>query len=98
MIKTLDWVEQLINWFWLNRDRILKEVDENKPLIGGYFGFHVYYPEFGGLPQNVHDFLSERHVELLNQHAVFMLSDYPDERDFKRKFVAVLTNDTVTLS
>jgi hypothetical protein len=97
-MKMVVWLEPLVNWFWDNRDRILKDVNDNVLLVGDHYGFQVYYPEFGGMPDEISQHLTDYHLTIINANAVFMLGDYPEQEKFKAKFVAVLTNSTVTLS
>ena len=97
-MKVAVWLEPLVNWFWDNKDRILKDVEDNICLSGDHYGFQVYYPEYGGIPDEISQYLNDKHLKIINECGVFLLNDYAIEQEFKNKFVAVLTNSTITLS
>ena len=97
-IRIDEWVKPLIDWFWLERTRILKDVSDNTKLVGDHYGFQVYYPEYGGMPKFISSQLNDLHLELINKHIVSILTDYPKEKDFKKKFLSILTNSTIKLS
>jgi hypothetical protein len=98
IIQIDEWVKPLIDWFWLERIRILKDVSDNIKLVGDYYGFQVYYPEYGGMPKFISNQLNDLHLDLINKYIVSILTDYPKEKDFKKKFLSILTNSTIKLS
>jgi hypothetical protein len=93
-----NWIILLLDWVWLNRDQILQQVSDNMSLTEDRYGFEVFYPEYGGIPQHINKNLQPCHLKVINKHLVFMLSDYANEKDFKKKFLSALTNNTIQLT
>lgn len=95
-MKTVDWIQPLIEWLWNNKDNILFQEENNINHPGDRFGFDVYHPEYGGIPDKINKYLTNKHIDILNKNTVFYLKHFPDNKQhFCQKICDELTNSTI---
>jgi len=95
MIKIVDWLQPLIDWFWDNRKTILLQAESNTETLGDYFGYNIYYPKYGGIPEEIYKQLSAKHLSTLNVWTVYLLQTTKNKKEFSQSLMNELTNYTV---
>ena len=94
-MQLVNWIEPLLEWLWNNKDYILKQEENNIERPGDRYGFQVFYPEYGGIPEEIAQNLSDFHQDIINKYTVFYLQSYANKNEFSQKMCNVLTNSTV---
>jgi hypothetical protein len=96
-MKLVSWLEPLVEWLWENKQYILQQDDNNFERPGDRFGFEVFYPEYGGIPDEISNHLSNKQADILSKYTVFLLRSYTDKQQFSQKICDELTNSTIII-
>jgi hypothetical protein len=94
-MKLVNWLNPLVDWLWNNKNYIIEQRDNNIERPGDRFGFEVFYPEYGGIPDEISQYLSNKHCDILSKYTISLLESYPDKNKFGQKICNELTNSTV---
>jgi len=94
-MKLVHWFNPLVLWLWDNKEYVLKQDDDNILRPGDRFGFEVFYPEYGGIPEEIAEHLNDKHMLILNKYTVFYLRHYSEKQKFCQLMCDELSNSTV---
>lgn len=84
--KIVDWMKPLIDYFWSNKDNIINENEF-------YFG----YPDFLGLPEEIHSQLDIDIVGIIQDGLIQNLQNSRTRTAFAKLMTADLSRGTVII-